>query len=193
MNTRLNIGLEAVVGCMGSGKSEWLLHRIKRLQLADIPVMAFKPSMDTRDGSFIVTRGGGRFPAKLVSSANEILGFDLSVNGSLVPTVVIIDEVQFFDAGILDVCARLMLERRVIVAGLDTDYRGRPFGPVPGLLAMAESLTKLKAVCALCKCLDATRTQLLANPVLDLNSPIFVGGDGQYEARCLRCHVVPSE
>jgi thymidine kinase len=181
--------LEAIVGCMSSGKSEELIRRLRRARIAKQSVMVFKPAMDTRSAAErIASRDGREFEAVAIDRADKALG--------LIPTrrgVVAFDEVQFFDDGILPVTRELVSRgHRVIVAGLDTDFRGEPFGFVPALLAEADNVTKLTAVCMRCG-EPAIRTQrLIAGAPATYGSPrIAVGGDEMYEARCRGCHVVP--
>lgn len=181
--------IEAIVGCMSCGKSEELIRRLLRVRIARQQVVVFKPEIDTRtDAVTVASRSGTTFPAVAVSGSRQML--ELLTAGGF-RGVVGIDEVQFFDDGIVEAVEELVKRGlRIIVSGLDTDYRGRPFGPVPGLLAVADSVTKLTAVCMRCQ-KTATRTQLLAPLSPDSVSPVFIGGDESYEARCRDCHTVP--
>jgi len=174
---------------MFSGKSEELIRRVKRSIIARRSVQVFKPAIDDRFGTLDVrSHDGDSFVAIPVRSSAEILpliGDDTSVVG--------IDEVQFFDAGIVAVCRQLVdAGRRVICAGLDLDFRGEPFGPVPTLLAVAERVDKLEAICVVCG-EAATRTQRIVNGVAaDYDEPVIViGANEAYEARCRECHEVP--
>jgi thymidine kinase len=174
---------------MFSGKSEELIRRVKRAVIARRTVQVFKPAIDDRFGSELVrSHDGDSFVARPVRSSAEIvplLSDDTSVVG--------IDEVQFFDPGIVGVVRALVLDgRRVICAGLDLDFRGEPFGPVPTLLALAERVDKLEAICVVCG-ESATRTQRIVNGVpADYDDPIIViGAQETYEARCRTCHTVP--
>jgi thymidine kinase len=166
---------------MFSGKTEELLRRLKRARLARQRVQLFKPRVDDRyDAVKVVSHEGANAEALPVANAAELLAH------ALADTAVIgIDEVQFFDAEIVEV-ADVLANRgvRVIAAGLDQDYRGQPFGPVPALMAVAEYVTKLHAVCALCGA-EASRSQRLVAK----ESRLFVGGAAAYEARCRRCFV----
>src|SRR2546430_2708254 len=148
-------GLEVVVGSMFSGKSEELIRRVKRAVIARRTVQVFKPAIDERFGTELVrSHDGDSFVACPVRSSAEIIPL-LSAETSVVG----IDEVQFFDPGIVGVVRDLVLSgRRVICAGLDLDFRGEPFGPVPTLLALAERVDKLEAICVVCG-ESATRTQ----------------------------------
>ena len=174
--------LEVVCGSMFSGKTEELLRRIKRARLARQRVQLFKPRVDQRyDAVKVVTHEGVNADATPVASSEE-----LYQRVTLDETAVVgVDEVQFFDAGIVDVCERLASAGiRVICAGLDQDYRGKPFGPIPELMAIAEYVTKLHAVCARCGS-EASRSQRLVAQ----EEQLFVGGAAAYEARCRRCFV----
>jgi thymidine kinase len=174
---------------MFSGKSEELIRRVKRAVIARRTVQVFKPAIDDRFGIELVrSHDGDSFVARPVRSSAEILPL-LSPETSVVG----IDEVQFFDPGIVDVVRTLVLDgRRVICAGLDLDFRGEPFGPVPTLLALAERVDKLEAICVVCG-ESATRTQRIVNGVpADFDDPIIViGAQEAYEARCRTCHTVP--
>ncbi len=174
---------------MFSGKSEELIRRVKRAVIARRSVQVFKPLIDDRYGVEVVrSHDGDSFVARPVRTSAEIpplLAPETSVVG--------IDEVQFFDAGIVDVVRELIAGgRRVICAGLDLDFRGEPFGPVPVLLALAERVDKLEAICVVCG-EPATRTQRIVNGVPAYwDDPIIViGANEAYEARCRACHEVP--
>ncbi len=182
-------GLEVVVGSMFSGKSEELIRRVKRAIIARRTVQVFKPVIDDRYGVEVVrSHDGDSFVARPVRSSAEIMPLI-----SAETTVVGIDEVQFFDPGIIDVVRALVESgRRVICAGLDLDFRGEPFGPVPVLLAVAERVDKLEAICVVCG-EPATRTQRIVNgiPAFYDEPIIVVGAQEAYEARCRTCHEVP--
>lgn len=186
--------VEVVCGSMFSGKTEELLRRIKRARLARQPVVLFKPRVDNRyDEVKVVSHEGLNADAVPVASAAELLT-QVGGSGPLPRTsgpereaglVVGIDEVQFFDEAIVDAVDSLATRgARVIVAGLDQDWRGRPFGPMPALMAVAEYVTKLHAVCARCGG-AATRSQRL----VAAEGQLFVGGAAEYEARCRACFV----
>jgi thymidine kinase len=181
--------LEIIVGCMSSGKSEELIRRLKRASIAKQPLIVFKPGMDERGGKLVISSRDGRlFDAIPIDDPQEVFNH-------LQPEhkVVALDEAQFLPESTLTVIQKL-LDRgvRVLAAGLDTDFRGEPFGIVPLLMAEADSVTKLTAVCVCCG-ESAIRTQrLIAGQPAPYDSPrIVVGGDEMYEARCRACHQVP--
>lgn len=183
--------IEVVTGVMFSGKSEELMRRVRRAMIARRHVQVFKSHLDDRyRGVFQVSsHDGGAIKAYPISSSVELVE-------RLEPeaTVVAVDEAQFLDEGIVHVVNHLADEgRRVIVSGTDMDFRGQPFGPIPHLLAIAEQVDKLHAICVRCGEL-ATRNQRLINgiPAPAEGPTIQVGGSEQYEARCRRCHEVPS-
>lgn len=177
--------IEVICGPMFSGKSEEMIRRVRRAEIARQRIQLFKPVIDDRYGeTHIVSHSQQRLPGTAVSTSAEI--FDLVEDKT---EVVGIDEIQFFDADIVDVCERLAnLGKRVIVAGLDQDYRGRPFGPVPHLMAVAEYVTKQLAICVRCGN-PAGHTQRLT----DSRDQIVVGAQGTYEARCRKCFEPPAE
>ncbi len=179
--------VEVVCGSMFSGKTEELLRRIKRARLAQQRVLLFKPRVDNRyDEVKVVSHEGLNADALPVGSAAELLErLATSTAGAPLPHVVGIDEVQFFDEAIVDAVDSLASQGiRVVAAGLDQDWRGRPFGPMPLLMAIAEYVTKLHAVCARCGG-AATRSQRL----VAAEGQLFVGGAAEYEARCRACFV----
>jgi thymidine kinase len=175
-----NMGwIEVVVGPMFSGKSEELIRRLRRAEIARQRVQIFKPAIDQRYAADeIVSHSGLGIRSDNVTRAAEIME-------KVQPRteVIGIDEAQFLGDEVVDVCGKLAnLGKRVIVAGLDTDYRGRPFEPMPRLLAIAEEITKLLAICVRCGN-PAVHTQRL----IDNEDLIVVGAQGTYEARCRRC------
>lgn len=171
---------------MFSGKTEELLRRVKRARLARQRVVLFKPRIDNRyDDVKVVSHEGIKAEATAVSSSNELASFIKFDEPSTLPDVVGIDEAQFFDDAIVEVAERLANAGvRVICAGLDQDYRGRPFGPMPALMSVAEYVTKLQAVCSRCGA-AACRSQRL----IGLEGQLFVGGAADYEPRCRACFV----
>jgi thymidine kinase len=188
--TSQNTGwIEVICGSMFSGKSEELIRRVRRAEIAKQKVQVFKPSIDDRFSSNNVASHSGYFwDAIPVQSAKDIL---LQVLPDT--DVVAIDEVQFFDWSVADICNELADRGvRVIVAGLDQDFRGEPFGPMPLLMAQAEIVDKLQAICVVCGA-PASRTQRLINgkPATFDDPIILVGASEVYEARCRRCHQVP--
>lgn len=183
--------LEVIAGPMYSGKSEELIRRIKRAKIAKQKVQVFKPSIDDRYSiSDVVSHAGDREVALPVNSSEDILRL---VEDDT--QVVAIDEVQFFDLNIVEVCRKLAdNNKRVICAGLDQDFRGEPFGPTPNLMATAEFVDKIQAICMVCGN-PATRTQRLINgrPAKYSDPVVLVGATEAYEARCRKCHEVPAE
>jgi len=180
--------IEMIVGPMYSGKSEELIRRIKRAKIARQKVQVFKPSIDNRYSiTDVVSHNGEKEKAYSVDCAKDILNLVEEDTD-----VIAIDEVQFFDDEIVDVCKRLADKgKRVICAGLDLDFRGEPFGPVPKLLAVAEFVDKIQAICVVCGN-PATRTQRLINgkPARYSDPVVLVGAKEAYEARCRKCHIV---
>lgn len=180
--------VELICGSMFSGKTEELIRRVRRAVIARQKVQVFKPVIDTRYQLERVTSHDGlNFEAQPVQAAMDIL-----VQLDPDTTVVAIDEVQFFDAGVVALCDALAEQgRRVICAGLDTDFRGVPFGLMPDLLARAEQVDKLHAICVVCG-EEASRTQRLINgvPAAYDDPVVLVGAAEVYEARCRRCHQV---
>ncbi len=180
--------LEIICGSMFSGKTEELIRRLRRAEIARQNIQVFKPKLDDRYGVTRVTSHNGlHVEAQPVAHASDILTL-------IEPdtTVVGIDEVQFFDWEIAEVCQRLADSgKRIIVAGLDTDFRGEPFGPMPLLMAQAERVLKLQAICVVCGD-EASRTQRLVNgqPAAYDDPLIVVGASETYEARCRACHRV---
>jgi thymidine kinase len=175
-----NMGwIEVIVGPMFSGKSEELIRRLRRAEIARQRVQIFKPVIDQRyANNGIVSHSGLEIRSDLVRTAGEVLE-------KVEPRteVVGIDEGQFLGEELIEVCTRLAdMGKRVIVAGLDTDFLGRPFEPMPRLLAVAEEITKLLAICVRCGNPAVHTQRLVASEEL-----IVVGAGGMYEARCRRC------
>jgi thymidine kinase len=183
-NTHPNPGsIEVICGSMFSGKSEELIRRLRRAQIAKQRVQIFKPRLDNRfSEDHIVSHSDMKMKSELVTAAPQILtqlGAETQVVG--------IDEAQFFDLDLVAVCNQMAdLGRRVIVAGLDQDYRARPFDPMPQLLAVAEYITKTLAICVRCGA-PANRTQRLHSSA----ERVMIGGNGSYEARCRACFELP--
>ncbi len=181
--------IELICGSMFSGKTEELIRRIKRAEIARQKVQVFKPALDDRyKTDKLSSHSGDYYEAIVVQNAAEIIEL-------LAPNidVIAIDEVQFFDWTIAQLCEQLANQgRRVIVAGLDMDFRGEPFGPMPLLMAQAESVDKLQAICIVCGA-PASRTQrLIDGRPANYDDPIImVGASEVYEARCRYHHKVP--
>lgn len=190
MDIQLNEGyLEVICGSMYAGKTEELLRRIKRIQYAKKTYILFKPRIDNRySENEVVSHNDRRCKSIIISNAKE-----LKENlPSPLPYCVAIDEVQFFGKDMVDAIEELASNGvRVIVAGLDCDFRGEPFGIMPELLARAEDVTKLHAICQVCGNL-ASRTQRIINgkPASYDDPIIMIGATESYEARCRQCHVV---
>lgn len=190
MDLQLRDGwIEVISGSMFAGKTEELLRRIRRIEFAKKKVVVFKPEIDNRySNDEIVSHNKSHVKSINIKSSDEV--FRLLTKPY--PYAVAFDEIQFLDEGIIEVCEKLAdAGVRVICAGLDTDFRGEPFGVMPSLLARAEYVTKLNAICQVCGGL-ATRTQRLINgKPADYDDPIIlVGAKEQYEARCRHCHQV---
>ncbi|MBI3960050.1 MAG: thymidine kinase [Chloroflexi bacterium] len=184
--------VELICGSMFSGKTEELLRRIRRAEIARRTIQIFKPRLDNRYGLERVASHNGvaREDAVVVESAVDILALVHPAT-----QIVAIDEVQFFDWAIADVCSELADRgKRVIAAGLDQDFRGEPFGPMPLLMALAEQVDKIHAICVTCGA-EASRTQRLIDgrPARYDDPIILVGGSESYEARCRNCHAVPGK
>src|SRR6476659_4093024 len=177
---RQNSGwIEVITGSMFSGKSEELIRRLRRAQIARRKVQIFKPRVDNRYADdHIISHSEMRIPSVNLSSSRELLDQVLPDT-----EVVGIDEGQFFDGELPAVCSALADQgKRVIVAGLDQDYLGKPFEPMPQLLSIAEYITKTLAICMVCGA-PANHTQRLVAS----HERVVVGGQGTYEARCRHC------
>ena len=176
--------IEIITGCMFSGKTEELIRRLRRAEIAKQKVKIFKPLIDTRySDKSIVSHNEQSLPSILIKDIKEVL--DQSDDAQ----VVAIDEAQFFSADIMMVCNQLAMKgKRVIVAGLDQDYRGVPFEPMPQLLAIAEYITKHLAICVVCgNPADKTQRKTASS------ERVIVGAADIYEARCRQCHYIPEE
>ena len=181
--------IEVITGSMFSGKTEELIRRLVRARIARQKVQVFKPVIDVRYAVEKVTsHAGANFSAIPIKKAGEIRD-----RLEKATTVVAIDEAQFFDDEIVEVAGELADRGlRVIIGGLDLDFRGEPFGPMPLLLAMAERVDKLQAICMVCAG-PASRTQRLVNgkPARYEDPIVIVGASEMYEARCRLHHEVP--
>lgn len=176
--------IEVICGSMFSGKTEELLRRVRRAQIAKQKIQVFKPLIDNRySEDHVQSHDSNRIISRPLEKARDILKY---VENNT--RVVGIDEAQFFDEGVIDVAQKLAYRGiQVIIAGLDMDFRGLPFGPMPKLLAIAEDVTKLSAICVICGN-AASRTQRLIIDGNQNNSKIVVGAKEMYEARCRFCH-----
>jgi len=176
--------IEVITGCMFSGKTEELIRRLRRAQIAKQKVKIFKPRIDVRySENSIVSHDEQSLPSILIDDIIEVLKHsdDAQVIG--------IDEAQFFNEGIVHICNLLASRgKRVIVAGLDQDYTGKPFEPMPQLLAIAEYITKQHAICVVCGN-PADKTQRKTTE----SERVIVGAADIYEARCRKCHYIPKE
>ena len=181
--------LEVITGSMFCGKTDELIRRLRRAAIARQKVQVFKPAIDNRYAVEKVTsHAGTEFEALPIQNAAEILP-----NLQPETTVVAVDEAQFFDNGIVEIVQQLADEgKRVIVAGLDTDFRGEPFGPMPVLMSKTKVVDKLHAICMICG-ESASRTQRLVNgePAYYEDPVVIVGAAELYEARCRQHHQVP--
>jgi thymidine kinase len=171
--------IEVICGSMFSGKTEELIRRLKRARIANKKVEIFKPAVDTRyDNEAIVSHDANLIYSTPVSNSMNILLLSEGVE------VVGIDEAQFFDEGIIEVSEQLALRGiRVIAAGLDMDYMGRPFGPMPQLLSIADFITKVHAICMRCGDIATHSFRLVNN-----DSKILLGEKESYEPRCRKCY-----
>ena len=174
--------IEVIAGCMFSGKTEELIRRLRRAMIAKLKVRIFKPIIDNRYSSNkIVSHSDQALPSTLVESPQEIL--DLADDAQVIG----IDEAQFFSGDLAEVCNELANRgKRVIVAGLDQDYKGVPFEPIPHLLAVSEYITKTLAICVVCgNPADKTQRKTASS------ERVLVGAADSYEARCRKCHYIP--
>ncbi len=184
--------VEVICGPMFSGKTEELIKRLRRAQIAKQRVVVFKPRIDNRyDVSDVVSHSSLRIESVPVDTSKDVMTWVAKAGQT--PAVVGIDEAQFFDEGIVDV-VDVLADRgaRVVVAGLDQDFMGQPFGPMPHLLVLAELVTKQQSVCMVCGA-PASRSQRVHDQAStlprDVYSQVEVGAGERYEARCRRCYV----
>jgi thymidine kinase len=186
--------IEVITGSMFSGKTEELLRRLRRAEIAEQEVAVFKPDVDDRYGDATIGSHNGRqWQATVVDAEGEgIWDIHDQLNGE---KVVAIDEANFFSAELVDVCEVLAADgRRVIVSGTDQTFRAEPFEPVPQLIALAEYVDKLQAICTVCG-EPATRNQRLIDgePAHEDDPTILVGAEESYEARCRNCHTLRTD
>jgi thymidine kinase len=176
--------IEVITGCMFSGKTEELIRRLRRAQIAKQKVKIFKPNIDSRySKNSIVSHNEQSLPSILIDDIMEV--FKHSEDAQVIG----IDEAQFFSEDIVSLCNKLASEgKRIIVAGLDQDYTGKPFEPMPQLLAIAEYITKQHAICVVCGN-PADKTQRKTTE----SERVIVGAADIYEARCRKCHYIPKE
>ena len=176
--------IEVITGCMFSGKTEELIRRLRRAQIARQTVMIFKPQIDNRySDSSIVSHNDQSLPSTQIKDINDVLKLSSDAQ------VIGIDEAQFFSNDIVNVCNDLANNgKRVIVVGLDQDYKGLPFEPMPHLLSVAEYVTKSLAICVECGN-PADKTQRKTSS----SERVVVGAADIYEARCRKCHYIPEE
>jgi thymidine kinase len=182
--------MEVIAGVMFSGKSEELLRRVRRAMIARKRVQLFKSRLDERyAGLYAVSSHDGRTASAIPVDSAAQIGMRLDPTAQ----VIAIDEAQFLDAGIVELATSLAARgRRVILAGTDTDFRGQPFGAMPQLMAVAEVVDKLHAICVLCGGPASRNQRLIGGHPAPWDSPtIMVGAADSYEARCRACHQVP--
>jgi len=174
--------IEVISGCMFSGKTEELIRRLRRAEIAKLNVIVFKPIIDKRySKNEIVSHSEQALPSVIIDKPKEILSIAQHAQ------VVGIDEAQFFDNTLVDICNQLAHQgKRVIVSGLDMDYKGVPFEPMPQLLSIAEYITKTLAICVVCGN-PANMTQRK----VESSERVLVGASDSYEARCRKHHYIP--
>jgi thymidine kinase len=186
--------LEVICGPMFSGKSEELIRRIKRVQISGKSFLLFKPAIDNRyDLNHVVSHDNRKLDAIITGINSEAIENLSKLIEKENPEVVAFEEGNFFDKSLTSQVMKFVKEgRRVIVAGLDTNFRGEPFGPMGDLLAHADYVDKLKAICMKCKNREAVMTQRVINgrPAKRSDPTIVVGGFDSYEARCRECHEI---
>jgi thymidine kinase len=185
--------VEVICGPMFSGKTEELIRRLRRAQIARQSVLVLKPKIDDRyDATDVVSHSALRLPSVPIDASSEILPAVAAAGKRGRVAVVGVDEAQFFDEGIVEVVERLADKGvRVVVAGLDQDYLGRPFGPMPRLMCIAEMITKQLSVCMVCGAPASKSQRVSARAALPSSSTeqVLVGGGDSYEARCRSCYV----
>ena len=181
MNQRLNNSgtIELICGCMFSGKTEELIRRIRRAQIAKLSVIVFKPIIDSRySKTEIVSHNNEKVNSSPIATSTEMIQ---SSNGC---DVIGIDEAQFFDKGIVETCRTLAKRgKRVIIAGLDKDYKGEPFGFIPNLMCEADYLLKLRAICVICGNFASYTKRITSE-----TKQVVIGELNKYEARCRKCY-----
>ena len=175
--------IEIICGSMFSGKTEELIRRLRRALIARQRIEIFKPKIDKRFAEKeIVSHNAQKIPAHIIDSPKEIIQLALEAQ------VVAIDEAQFFDDNLIEISQKLAnMGKRVIIAGLDQDFRGEPFGPMPKLLAIAEYITKTHAICVIC----GNPANYTFRKTSDTNQ-VIIGASDMYEARCRNCFYISS-
>ena len=178
LQKKSNGWIEVICGSMFSGKTEELIRRLRRAEFANQQLILFKPKIDNRySKNNVVSHSGNEFEAVLIENSSEIIGH---IDQHM---VVAIDEAQFFDDGIVGICESLSAKGiRVVLAGLDMDYTGKPFGPMPNLLAVAEYVTKVHAICVSCGNLAQ-----FSNRTVSETSQVLVGAVEKYRPLCRAC------
>lgn len=180
--------IEVICGPMFAGKSEELIRRVKRLEYAKKNILVFKPTIDNRYAEDKIVSHNKNYTSSInIKNAKEILNYVKDETDAIV-----IDEVQFFDHELINIVNNLANNgKRIIVAGLDCDFKGKPFGIIPKLLAIADSITKLTAICVVCG-ENATKTQRIINgkEAFEDEPTILIGATESYEPRCRNCHKV---
>jgi len=181
--------LEVICGPMFSGKTDELIRLIRRSEIAKLNFYVFYPTLDKRQsGPYIKSRSGYEYQALGVDKSLDIIEY--IINNGQMPDVVFIDECQFFDSDIVDIVKKLVAsDVNVIVSGLDLDYKASPFGSMPELMALADKVHKLTAVCMKCRG-DANRTKRIKN---NSNELIVIDDNTNYEARCIKCYALNEE
>lgn len=186
--------LEVICGPMFSGKSEELIRRMKRVQISGKKFVIFKPAIDNRyDASHVVSHDQRKFEAVITGMDGAAIGEMEQIVKEEGPEVIGFDEGNFYNMELVPlICDWVAQGKRVIVAGLDTDFRGEVFGPMGELLAKADYVEKIKAICMKCKQREAVMTQRLINgaPAKRSDPTVMVGGFDSYEARCRGCHEI---
>jgi thymidine kinase len=183
--------VEVIAGVMFSGKSEELIRRVRRAMIAKKRVQVFKSHLDARyAGLYKVSSHDGRTVEAIPADSAAQIAQQINPQAQ----VIAIDEAQFLDDGIVELVTSLASRgRRVVLAGTDTDFRGEPFGPMPELMAIAEVVDKLHAICVLCGGPASRNQRLIGGNPAPYDSPqVMVGGTEAYEARCRMCHQVPA-
>lgn len=182
--------IEVIAGVMFSGKSEELMRRVRRATIARKRVQVFKSRLDARyAGIYAISSHDGRNTTAIPADSSAQIAQQLDPTAN----VIAIDEAQFLDDGIIDLATSLATRgRRIILAGIDTDFRGEPFGPMPHLMAVAEVVDKLHAICVLCGGPASRNQRLIEGLPAPYNSPqVMVGSTDSYEARCRMCFAMP--